>query len=176
MPTPPYPLLGRERELTALADLVCRDDTRLVTLTGIGGIGKTRLALELVSRLAPEFPDGAGVALLATLDDPALVARTILEALELPEAGRDPEEALIRPLSGSRLLLLIDNFEQVLAAAPTVARLLGAAPGVKVIVTSRAPLRVAAEHEFAVPPLVENEAAELFVTRAQAANPSFVLT
>jgi predicted ATPase/DNA-binding SARP family transcriptional activator len=176
VPTPPYPLLGRERELAALADLVRRDDTRLVTLTGIGGIGKTRLALELVSRLAPEFPDGAGVALLATLDDPALVARTILEALELPEAGRDPEEALIRPLSCSRLLLLIDNFEQVLAAAPTVARLLGAAPGVKVIVTSRAPLRVAAEHEFAVPPLVENEAAELFVTRAQAANPSFVLT
>src|SRR6266550_7065320 len=176
VPTPPYPLLGRERELAALADLVRRDDTRLVTLTGIGGIGKTRLALELVSRLAPEFPDGAGVVLLATLDDPALVARTILEAIELPEAGRDPEEALIRPLSGSRLLLLIDNFEQVLAAAPTVARLLGAAPGVKVIVTSRAPLRVAAEHEFAVPPLVENEAAELFVTRAQAANPSFVLT
>ena len=176
VPTPPYPLLGRERELTALADLVCRDDTRLVTLTGIGGIGKTRLALELVSRLAPEFPDGVGVALLATLDDPALVARTILEALELPEAGRDPEEALIGPLSGSRLLLLIDNFEQVLAAAPTVARLLGAAPGVKVVVTSRAPLRVAAEHEFAVPPLAENEAAELFVTRAQAANPSFVLT
>ena len=176
VPTPPYPLLGRERELAALADLVRRDGTRLVTLTGIGGIGKTRLALELVSRLAPEFPDGTGVALLATLQDPALVARTILEALALPEAGRDPEEALIRTLSGSRLLLLIDNFEQVLAAAPTVARLLGAAPGLKVIVTSRAPLHVAAEQEFAVPPLAEDEAAELFVTRAQAANPNFVLS
>lgn len=176
VPTPPYPLLGRERELAALADLVRRDGTRLVTLTGIGGIGKTRLALELVRRLAPEFPDGAGVALLATLQDPALVARTILEALELPEAGQHPEEELIRALSGSRLLLLIDNFEQVLAASPTVARLLAAAPGLKMIVTSRAPLRVAAEREFAVPPMVEDEAAELFVTRAQAANPSFVLT
>jgi predicted ATPase/DNA-binding SARP family transcriptional activator len=176
VPTPPYPLLGRERELAALADLVRRDGTRLVTLTGIGGIGKTRLALELVTRLAPEFPDGTGVALLATLQDSALVARTILEALGLPEAGRDPEEALIRMLSGSRLLLLIDNFEQVIAAAPIVARLLEAAPGLKVIVTSRAPLHVAAEQEFAVPPLAEDEAAELFVTRAQAANPSFVLT
>ncbi len=176
VPTSPYPLLGRERELAALGDLVRRDGTRLVTLTGIGGIGKTRLALELVSRLAPEFPDGAAVALLASLDDPALVARTILEALELPESGRDPEEALVGTLSGSRLLLLIDNFEQVLAAAPTVARLLAAAPGLRVIVTSRAPLHVAAEHEYAVPPLAEDEAAELFVTRAQAANPSFVLS
>jgi predicted ATPase/DNA-binding SARP family transcriptional activator len=176
VPIPPYPLLGRERELDALAELVRRDGTRLVTLTGIGGIGKTRLALELVNRLAPEFPDGVGVALLATVQEPALVARTILEALGLPEAGRDPEEALIGTLSASRLLLLIDNFEQVLAAAPTVARLLGAAPGLTVIVTSRAPLHVAAEHEFAVPPLAEDEAAELFVTRAQAANPSFALS
>ncbi len=123
IPTPPYPLLGREHELAALTELVGRDGTRLVTLTGPGGIGKTRLALELASRLAPDFPDGAAVALLASLQDPALVARTILEALELPESGRDPEEALIGTLSGSRLLLLIDNFEQVIAAAPTVSEL-----------------------------------------------------
>src|SRR5712691_10905835 len=176
IPTPPYPLLGREHELAALTELVGRDGTRLVTLTGPGGIGKTRLALELASRLAPDFPDGAAVALLASLQDPALVARTILEALELPESGRDPEEALIGTLSGSRLLLLIDNFEQVIAAAPTVARLLAAAPGVRVVVTSRAPLHVAAEHEYTVPPLADDEAAELFVTRAQAANPSFALS
>jgi predicted ATPase/DNA-binding SARP family transcriptional activator len=176
VPIPPYPLLGRERELNALADLVRRDGTRLVTLTGTGGIGKTRLALELVNRLAPEFTDGVGVAELATVQDPALVARTILEALGLPEAGRDPEEALIETLWSSRLLLLIDNFEQVLGAAPAVARLLGAVPGLTVIVTSRAPLHIAAEHEFAVPPLAEDEAAELFVTRAQAANPSFALS
>src|SRR6185369_12951757 len=112
--------------------LVRRDGTRLVTLTGIGGIGKTRLALELVDRLAPDFPDGVGVALLATVQDPALVASTILEALGLPEAGRDPEETLIETLWSSRLLLLIDNFEQVLGAAPAVARLLGAVPGLTV--------------------------------------------
>jgi predicted ATPase/DNA-binding SARP family transcriptional activator len=176
VPTPPYPLLGRERELDTLAELVRRDGIRLMTLTGIGGIGKTRLALELVNRLAPEFPNGVGVALLSTVQDPSLVARTILDALGLPETGRDPEEALIRELSGSRLLLLIDNFEQVLAAAPTVARLLGAVPGLTVIVTSRAPLHIAGEHEFGVPPLAEDEAAELFVTRAHAANPSFVLS
>ena len=176
VPTPPNPLLGRERELAALADLVRREDTRLVTLTGIGGIGKTRLALELVRRLAPEFAGGSAVALLATLQDPALVARAMLEALELPESGRDPEEELMRTLAGSEVLLLVDNFEQVLPAAPTVARLLEAAPALKVIATSRAPLHVAAEHEFPVPPLAEDEAAELFITRAQAVSPSFALS
>jgi predicted ATPase/DNA-binding SARP family transcriptional activator len=176
VPTPPHPLLGRERELAALSELVRREGTRLVTLTGIGGIGKTRLALELTRRLAPEFADGSAVALLATLQDPALVARTILDALELAESGRDPEEELTRALRSSQLLLLVDNFEQVLAAAPTVARLLDACPALKVIATSRAPLHVAAEHEFPVPPLAEDEAAELFITRAQAANPSFALT
>jgi predicted ATPase/DNA-binding SARP family transcriptional activator len=176
VPVPPDPLLGRERELAALAELVRRDGTRLVTLTGIGGIGKTRLALELVRRLTNEFRDGAGVAELTTLHDPALVARTILEALELPETGRDPEEALRQALAGSQLLLLVDNFEQVLDAAPVVGRLLAATPDLTVVATSRAPLRVAGEHEFVVPPLAEDEAAELFVTRAQAANPAFELT
>jgi len=174
IPLPSHPLLGRERALAPLGELL-RRDVRLVTLTGIGGIGKTRLALELARRLAPEFQDGYGVALLATLEDPSLVARTILEALAFTESGPDPEEALTHALAGSRLLLLIDNFEQVMPAAATVARLLAAAPALKVIVTSRAPLHVAAEHEFAVPPLAEDEAAELFVARAQAANPSFTL-
>jgi len=176
VPTPPTPLLGRERELAALADLVRKEDARLVTLTGIGGIGKTRLALELVRRLAPEFRHGAAVATLATLREPALVARAILEALELPEVGQDPEELLIQALAGSELLLLVDNFEQVLPAARSIARLLEAAPGLKVIVTSRAPLHIAAEREFPVPPLAEDEAAELFIARAQAANPAFALT
>src|SRR6266496_3815643 len=104
-PTPPHPLLGRERELAALSDLVRREGTRLVTLTGIGGIGKTRLALELTRRLAPEFVDGSAVALLATLQDHALVARAILDALELAESGREPEDELIRALESSQLLL-----------------------------------------------------------------------
>ena len=176
VPTPPTPLLGRERELAALADLVRNEDTRLVTLTGTGGIGKTRLALELVRRLAPEFHNGSAVATIATLRDPALVTRAILEALEIPEVGRDPEEELIRVLKDSELLLLVDNFEQVLPAARNIARLLEAAPALKLIVTSRAPLHVAAEREFPVPPLAEDEAAELFIARAQAANPDFALS
>src|SRR5439155_2200641 len=175
-PTPPTPLLGRERELEALADLVRSEDTRLVTLTGIGGIGKTRLALELVRRLAPEFRNGTAVATLATIRDPTLVPRAILEALEVPEVGQDAEELLARSLADSELLLLVDNFEQVLPAARSVASLLDAAPNVKVVVTSRAPLHVAAEREFPVPPLADDEAAELFVSRAQAANPNFELS
>jgi predicted ATPase/DNA-binding SARP family transcriptional activator len=176
VPTPPTPLLGRESELAELADLVRREETRLVTLTGTGGIGKTRLALELVRRLVPEFHHGMGVTTIANLRDPTLVAQAILEALEIPEVGQDPEEDMLRALAGLELLLLVDNFEQVLPAAASIARLLDAAPGVKVIVTSRAPLHIAAEREFPVPPLADDEAAELFIARAQAANPDFALS
>jgi predicted ATPase/DNA-binding SARP family transcriptional activator len=176
IPKPPTPLLGRERELAALSELVRDDDTRLLTLTGIGGIGKTRLALELVRRLVPEFHGGSAVATLARLRDPALVARAILEALEIPEASQDPEDVLVQALADAELLLLVDNFEQVLPAATTVARLLEAGPAVKVIVTSRAPLHIAGEREFPVPPLAEDEAAELFIARAQDVNPQFALS
>jgi predicted ATPase/DNA-binding SARP family transcriptional activator len=175
-PIPATPLLGRERELAAIAEVVRKEDTRLVTLTGTGGIGKTRLALELVRRLSPEFQNGSAVATIANLRDPALVAGAILEALEVPEVGPNPEEELIRALADSELLLLVDNFEQVITAAPSIARLLESAPRVKVIVTSRAPLRVAAEREVPVPPLADDEAAELFIARAQAADPNFALT
>jgi predicted ATPase/DNA-binding SARP family transcriptional activator len=176
IPAPLHTLLGRERELETLSELVRRPDTRLVTLTGPGGIGKTSLALELGRRLAAEFGDGSAAALLGALADPALVARTIVEALEIPETGRDPEEELSRSLARAELLLVVDNFEHVLAAAPTITHLLSACPSLKVIVTSRAPLHVAGEHEFPVPSLAEDEAAELFVTRAQAANPGFALS
>jgi predicted ATPase/DNA-binding SARP family transcriptional activator len=176
IPTPPTPLLGREHELEALADTVRSEPTRLLTLTGIGGIGKTRLALELVRRLAPEFQHGACVATLARLRDPSLVARAILEALELPETAKPPDEQLAAGLRDSELLLLVDNFEQVLPAAPSIARLLDAAPKLKLVVTSRAPLRIAAEREYAVPPLADEEAAELFISRAQAANANFDLS
>ena len=176
VPVPAQPLLGRERELAAVAALLRSEGTRLLTLTGIGGIGKTRLALELTRRLATEFRDRAAVALLGSLEDPGLVARTILEALALPESGRDPEKEITGALAGAHLLLLVDNFEQLLPAAPLLARLLEGCPGLTLIVTSRAPLHIAGEHEFAVPPLAEDEAAELFVTCAHAANPSFVLS
>jgi predicted ATPase/DNA-binding SARP family transcriptional activator len=176
LPTPATPLLGRERELEAVAELVRAGNTRLITLTGIGGIGKTRLALELARRLAPEFHQGSAVAMLATLRDPALVSRAILEAIELPEVGHDPETQLAAALAEAELLLVLDNFEQVLPAAKSVAQLLDSAPKLKVVVTSRAPLRIAAEREFPVPPLVDDEAAELFVSRAQAAKPNFELS
>ena len=176
VPVPTTPLLGRELELAALSELCRRDDVRLVTLTGIGGIGKTRLALELARRLAPEFRDGARMADLGTIHDPALVSRAILQALDLPDSGQDPDEALLRALAGAELLLLVDNFEQVLDAAPAVARLVESAPGVTIVATSRAPLHVAAEREFAVPPLADDEAAELFVERAQAANSNFLVS
>ncbi|HEY2373480.1 MAG TPA: BTAD domain-containing putative transcriptional regulator [Gaiellaceae bacterium] len=171
-----HPLLGRERELAAVSELVMRAETRLVTLTGPGGIGKTSLAFELGRRLAAAFSDGSTVARLGALEDSDLVARTILEALEIPETGRAPEEELNRALVQSNLLLVVDNFEQVLPAAPMIPRLLRACPSLKVIATSRASLHVAGEHEFPVPPLAEDEAAELFVTRAQAANPAFALS
>ena len=176
IPTPPTPLLGRERELDGLADLVRSSTTRLLTLTGIGGIGKTRLALELVRRLAPEFRHGACVATLANVRDPAHVTRAILEALELPETASPPDEQLAAGLRDSELLLLVDNFEQVLPAAASIARLLDATPKLKIVATSRAPLRVAAEREYAVPPLADEEAAELFISRAQAANANFDLS
>jgi predicted ATPase/DNA-binding SARP family transcriptional activator len=176
IPAPLHTLLGRERELAALTELIRRPGTRLVTLTGPGGIGKTSLALELGRRLGPEFGDGSAAALLGPITDPSVVARTVVEALEIPETGRDPEEELSRTLAQAELLLVVDNFEHVLAAAPTIAHLLAACPSLKVIATSRAPLHVAGEHEFPVPPLAEDEAAELFVTRAQAANPAFALS
>src|SRR5205085_3315671 len=108
--------------------------------------------------------------------DPALVARAILEALEVPEVGGDAEAVLSKTLASCELLLLVDNFEQVLPAAPTIARLFDAAPGLKIVATSRAPFHIAAEQEYPVPPLADDEAAELFVSRAQAANPNFELT
>src|SRR5919108_318704 len=167
--------LGGQKRRALLAVLLL-EPNRVVSRTGIGGIGKTRLALELVKRLAPEFRHGPGVATIATVRDPTGVAQALLEAPEIPEVGQDPEEDLIRALSGLELLLLVDNFEQVLPAARSIARVLEAAPGVKMIVTSRAPLHIAAEREFPVPPLADDEAAELFIARAQAANPDFALS
>ena len=162
LPAPATPFVGRRTEVEAVASLL-RRDTRLVTLTGPGGAGKTRVALRAAHELADAFADGVWFVGLAPLVDPALVLSAIAQALGVPE----PE--LADELRDRELLLLLDNFEQLLAASSVVGELLQAAPRLRVLATSRSPLRVYGEHELRVPPLPAAEAAELFVARAEAA-------
>ncbi|MBS1879948.1 MAG: tetratricopeptide repeat protein [Actinobacteria bacterium] len=170
LPAPPTPLVGREREVEELASLL-RDPARLLTLTGPGGIGKTRLALAAAEALLDDFPDGAHFVDLAPLRDPAAVVPAIAHAV-----GVDAEAALVPQLSEHRSLLLLDNFEQVLDAAPAVGALLAGAPGVRVLATSRVRLDLYGEHEFAVDPLDQDGGVELFGARARARDRRFVAT
>jgi predicted ATPase/DNA-binding CsgD family transcriptional regulator len=168
-----------------------RDEVRLVTLSGPGGVGKTRLATSAAAATAGDFPDGVWFVGLAPISDPALVAPAIAKVLGVHEAGDEPLVARLETyLSDRRLLLLLDNFEQVVEAAPPVAALLGACPGLKALVTSRVRLRVSGEREYPVPPLTlptlealstaneatDSEAVRLFVDRALAVRPDFALT
>jgi predicted ATPase/class 3 adenylate cyclase len=164
LPVQPTPLLGRAAELAEL--IAIAPAYRLVTLTGPGGTGKTRLALALAAELAERYRDGVWWVPLAPVSDPALVIPTI--ALTLA-AGDD----LPGYLGDRQLLLVLDNFEQVLDAATAIADLLAAAPNVRVIATSRERLGLAAEQEFPVPPLTDTEAVELFTARARQVNPAF---
>jgi predicted ATPase len=185
--------VGREKEVAAAKELLQRQDVRLVTVTGPGGIGKTRLAVEVASGLIERFPGGIHFVPLSPLSDPDLVASVIVQTLGIREAGgQSPLEILKENLQDSLReprLLLLDNFEHLVQAAPTVAELLVMGPNLKILVTSRAALHVYGEHEFPVPPLAlpdprsmpsvevlsQYPAVALFVQRAVAAKPDFEL-
>jgi predicted ATPase/class 3 adenylate cyclase len=161
LPVPPTPFLGRERELRQVKELLLQKDTRLLTLTGPGGTGKTRLALQAVADVADEYPDGVFWVPLAPLREPELVLETAADAL-------GAREQLFEHLAARRVLVVLDNFEQLIAAAPEMAALLDVCPGLDLVVTSRERLRLAAEHEWPVPPLERSDATSLFAQRARA--------
>jgi predicted ATPase/DNA-binding SARP family transcriptional activator len=174
LPAPSTPIVGREHELDEVGSLLRGGDARLLTLTGPGGTGKTRLALQVAHDLADAFDDGVYFVDLASLREDALVPAAIAAALGLHDHDREPPvETLTSYLHARRLLLVLDNFEVVDAAAPLLGELLAAAPRLAVLVTSRAPLRLAAEHEYRVSPLPAPAAARLFAVRARAVAPGF---
>ncbi len=191
LPAQPTPLVGRERELEEVLALLRSSHVRLLTFTGPGGTGKTRLGLQAAAELTDEFEDGVFFVALAAIADPTLVAPAITRTLGLTESSNQPAVELLEGyLRDRQVLLVLDNFEQVLESAPLLDALLSAASGLKVLATSRIALRLYGEHEFPVPPLslpdtaslppVERltryEAVRLFVDRARAIRPDFSLT
>jgi predicted ATPase len=191
LPAPLTSLVGRERELNAGASILTTRHVRLVTLTGAPGSGKTRLAVALADAVGKAFPDGVWFVPLAPLERPELVLPTVAQILEVRQLGRRPLlEALRQALWGHRFLLVLDNFEHLLPAAPNIVELLTACLDMSVLVTSRAPLHVSGEHLFSVSPLAvpclghlpplqdlsQIAAVRLFIDRAGAARPDFSLS
>jgi predicted ATPase len=166
LPIPATPFVEREREVAEVLELLAGEDVRLLTLTGPGGTGKTRLAIQAAADTAVDYEHGVWWVPLAPLRDAALVIEQVAQVLG---AKREPSHHI----DDKHLLLLLDNFEQVLQAGPNVAALVAACPKLDVLVTSREPLHVAGEQEYPVPPLLEAEAFELFHVRARAAVPDF---
>lgn len=190
LPSPYTPIIGREEELHVLTSMLLQETVRLLTITGPGGIGKTRLALEAASLLLPHFRDGVFLVPLGTLTDPDLVASIIAQVLNIKAEDHVGYEILKEHLRGKQILLILDNFEQVLDAAPLLNRLLNDALGLKIMVTSRSVLHLYGEFEFNVPPLAlpdlerlpppetlaQSPAIALFTTRARMAQSDFRIT
>jgi predicted ATPase/class 3 adenylate cyclase len=174
LPVPATAFLGREAELAQVVSLLTANDSRLLTLTGPGGTGKTRLALQAAAEASDRYPDGVYWVPLAPLRDPSLVLPTLARTLNVTEdAGTPLAETLVAHLSGKSLLLLLDNVEHLLPPAADEIAALRAANGSRLLVTSRERLRIAGEQTWPVPPLAEQDASALFLTRAQAVDPSF---